>query len=259
MHREHGHTRVERVDVALGHELGDRTAAACVGLAHLGHLPEDAVVVHQLAYLADDLSACVARAALAAGTGILAQRHAVIDEGGVALVVHVGKVRVIGRRHICAQAEGVGKAVRKRDALRAAHVAHEPLKRLRQHTGHALGADLLLVREDADRGLLRGHSVKNTCKLCIRADAVVVTVGRDEAAVKADVARLAGGDDFELGGDEVLLRNAVLRVQILENAELETVGAVLIFKRLSAEQHVQALARDGLVERLFALLAAKVR
>ena len=77
--------------------------------------------------------------------------------------------------------------------LRAAHVAHEPLKRLRQHTGHALGADLLLVREDADRGLLRGHSVKNTCKLCIRADAVVVTVGRDEAAVKADVARLPAG------------------------------------------------------------------
>ena len=86
-----------------------------------------------------------------------------------------------------------------------------------------------------------------------------MTVGRNEAAVKADVARLAGGDDFELGGDEVLLRNAVLRVQILKNAELETVGAVLVFKRLSAEQHVQALARDGLVERLFALLAAKVR
>ena len=86
-----------------------------------------------------------------------------------------------------------------------------------------------------------------------------MAVGRDEAAVKADVARLAGRHDLELGGDEVLLRDAVLRVQILENAELEAVGAVLVLKRLAAEQHVQALARDGLIERLFALLAAKVR
>ena len=259
VHRQHRNARIERVDVALGHELGDRAAAAGVGLAELGHLPEHAVVVHQLAHLADNLGAGVARAALAAGAGVLAQRHAVVAERGVALIVNIGKVRVVGRRHVRAQAEGVGKAVGQLHALRAAHIAHEPFKGLREHTGNTLRADLFLIGKDADGGLLGRNGVENACKLCVGADAVVVTVGSDEAAVKADVARLAGGHDLELGGDEVLLRNAVLRVQILENAELETVGAVLIFKRLSAEQYVQALARDGLVKGLFALLAAEVR
>ena len=92
------------------------------------------------------------------------------------------------------------KALVEQHVLGAAQICHKGVERAGLHAGYAVRADLLLVREDADRGLFRGHSVKNTCKLCIRADAVVVTVGRDEAAVKADVARLAGGDDFELGG-----------------------------------------------------------
>ena len=59
VHRQHRNARIERVDVALRHELGDRTAAAGVGLSHLGHLPEDTVVVHQLSHLADNLGARV--------------------------------------------------------------------------------------------------------------------------------------------------------------------------------------------------------
>ena len=86
-----------------------------------------------------------------------------------------------------------------------------------------------------------------------------MAVGSDEAAVEADVARLAGGHDLDLSGDEILLRHAVLLVEVLHNAQLEAVGAVLICDGTAAEQHVQALARNRLVEGLFALLAAKVR
>ena len=73
------------------------------------------------------------------------QAYAIVEEGGVALFIDVREVRVIGRGHICAQAEGVGKAVGERHALRAAHITHEPLKRLREHTGNTLRADLLIV------------------------------------------------------------------------------------------------------------------
>ena len=51
--------------------------------------------------------------------------------------------------------------------------------------------------------------VEDGLQLGIGADAVVVAVGADEAAVKADVAHVEGGHGAELGGDEVLLRDAV--------------------------------------------------
>ena len=86
-----------------------------------------------------------------------------------------------------------------------------------------------------------------------------MTVGGDEAAVEADVARLAGGHDLQLGGDEVLLHDAVFLIEELEDVELEAIRAVLSRERTAADEQVQALAGNGLVERLFALLAAEVR
>ena len=86
-----------------------------------------------------------------------------------------------------------------------------------------------------------------------------MTVGGDEAAVKADVARLAGRDGLKLRGDQVFLGDAVLPVEKLQNAELEAVAAFLAGKRLRADENIQALARDRLVERLFALLTAEMR
>ena len=64
MHGEDGNARIEGIDVALGHELGDRAAAARVGAAKLSHLPLDAVVVEDLANLADDLGGGIGRTAL---------------------------------------------------------------------------------------------------------------------------------------------------------------------------------------------------
>ena len=48
----------------------------------------DAVVVEQLADAAHDLGRGVGRAGLAARAGVLAKAHAVVDIGGVALIVH---------------------------------------------------------------------------------------------------------------------------------------------------------------------------
>ena len=110
MHGEDGNARIEGIDVALGHELGDGAAAARVGLAKLGHLPDDALVVEELADLADDLGRGVGRAALAAGAGVFAEADAIVGVGGVAALIDLGEVRVVGRSDVGGEAEGMGDA-----------------------------------------------------------------------------------------------------------------------------------------------------
>ncbi len=46
---------------------------------------------------------------------------------------------------------------------------------------------------------------------------------------------------------------------MLDDVELEAVRAVLARERTAADEQVQALARNGLVERLLALLTTEVR
>ena len=88
--------------------------------------------------------------------------------------------------------------------------------------------------------------VEDGGKLGIGADAVVVAVSADEAAVKAEVAGVHGRDGLQLGGDKVLLDDAVLLVQQLQNGEADAVGAVVIALRPAADQNVEAFGRNGL-------------
>ena len=107
VHGQDRNTCVKRVDVALGHILCNRSAAACVGLAEFGHLPHDAVAVEQLANAAHDLGRRIGCAALAAGAGVLAKTHAVVDIGRVAALVDLGEVGVLSGGDIGGDAEGV--------------------------------------------------------------------------------------------------------------------------------------------------------
>ena len=93
-------------DVAVGHVLRDRAAAARVDLAHLADLPDDTLAVEYAAGIGYRLGVGVGRAALAARARVLAQAQTVVHPRGVALFVHAVEVRVIGRRHVGRQAEG---------------------------------------------------------------------------------------------------------------------------------------------------------
>ena len=86
-----------------------------------------------------------------------------------------------------------------------------------------------------------------------------MAVGADQAAVESNVTGVRRGDSFQLGGDEVLLGDAVFLVQQTQDFDLDAVGAVVIAERTGANENVQRLGRDGLIEGLFALFAAKVR
>ena len=132
------------------------------------------------------------------------------------------------------------------------------LKRLGLHTGHALGADLFLVGEDAHGGLLRHVQLQNRGQFRIRADAVVMAVGADEAAVKAEVAGVRCRDGLQLGGDKILLHNAIFLMQDAHDGKLHAVGAVVVRLGPAADKDVEGFGRNGLVQRLFALFAAQM-
>ncbi len=85
-----------------------------------------------------------------------------------------------------------------------------------------------------------------------------MAVGTDEGAVKADVAGPEGGHGGQLGGDEVLLHNAVLLVQQVQNGQLHPLRALVVLEGTAAHQHVQALAGNGLGQRLLALVSRQV-
>ena len=92
----------------------------------------------------------------------------------------------------------------------------------------------------------------------VGAHPVVVAVSADEGAVKADVAGPEGGDGRQLGGDKVLLRDAVLPVEQLQSGQLHPILALVVRQGAAAHQDVQALSRDGLPQRLFGLLGPQV-
>ena len=86
-----------------------------------------------------------------------------------------------------------------------------------------------------------------------------MAVGADHAAVKAQVPRVGGRDGLKLGGDEILLHDAVFLVQDAHDGKLDAVRAVVVGLGPAADEDVERFGRDGLVEGFFALLAAQVR
>ena len=146
-----------------------------------------------------------------------------------------------------------------RDVLLLAEVGHEGLERLRLHAGHAVGADLLLVGEDAHgRALRRAVEVKDGAQLGIGAHAVILTVGTDHAAVKADVARRERRHGGKLRRQEVLFRDAVFIMEQRQHGELHAV-APLAGIRHAADDDVERLARDALFHGLAHLILAEMR
>ena len=108
--------------------------------------------------------------------------------------------------------------------LGVTQVAHKGVEGGGAHAGHTLGADLLLVGQHAHSGAGRGAQREQGGQGGEAAHPVVMAVGADEGAVEADIHGPEGGHGGQLGGDEVLLHNAVLLVQQVQNGQLHPVG-----------------------------------
>ena len=85
-----------------------------------------------------------------------------------------------------------------------------------------------------------------------------MAVGTDQGAVEADVGSLESGHHLQLGGDEILLHDVVLLVQVVHDGQLHPVGALVVLKGAAADEQVQAFAGDGLAQGLLGLLHAQV-
>ena len=84
------------------------------------------------------------------------------------------------------------------------------------HTGHAIGADLFLIGEDADAGLFRILNIEYRLQLGIGADSVVMAVSADHRAVKADFGHIIGGDSNQLCGEEILFLHVIILFQKID-------------------------------------------
>ena len=78
-------------------------------------------------------------------------------------------------------------------------VRDEITKIRRIQAGVALGADFLFIRKAGDERVIRVLDGENRFRRRIRADAVIVAVSADHAAVQTDVARRECGNGFEFG------------------------------------------------------------
>ena len=111
MHAQDRHACVDRIDVAVRHVFGNRTAAALVDFSHLRQLPDDSCLVEQTTQISDQFRRSVAGRGLSSCPGILADGNPVIQLGFRAFFRNLGIQRIIGCSYVCRKAEAVLKAM----------------------------------------------------------------------------------------------------------------------------------------------------
>ena len=259
MHGEDRRADVDDVDVQGREVHGDRSAAARVDLAELARLPDDALLVEEPADFAEELRGGVRGGVLAAGASVLADADTLRDVGRV---VRLHRFRV-GRVHaggdVSGQTLGRGEDVVAGDAGVLAEVLDEVLEVGGVEAGVAVGADLFLVGQDGDDGVLGVFHFEVRDGGRVAADLVVMAVCGDERAVEADVAGLEGRDQFEFRRQEVFFHDAVLLVEDLQDVELHELGLLLTLEGKGADEDVQVLALDGIGQGAFLLFLREVR
>ena len=106
-----------------------------------------------------------------------------------------------------------------------------------------------------------------------RAHAVVMTVASDERTVKADFARHPGGNNFELGGEEIVFVDLVGLLKVSDEVGLPGLGLVAIPSSVASERRpyrflglrvgrpredIEIFSGEKLVARLLRLVLAEM-
>ena len=258
MHGDHGNAQIHGLDVVLGDELGHGAAAALIGLAQLAGLPDHAVLGHDPSHPRHELGGGIVGAALTAVTRVLGHGHAAVEESGVAALVDLGKVGVEASRHVGGQALGIGLDGGEVTAQSGRDLGDQIGQQLALHARVALGADLLLVRQDDHGGVDGIIGAEQSGDGGVGADAVIVTVRADEGAIQTHVAGLAGGNGGQIRGEKILLGDAVLLVEQSQHVQTDGIAALKTGVGTGAHQQVQTLGGEGGAQRLGGLILGQM-
>ena len=128
--------------------------------------------------------------------------------------------------------------------------------------GCADRSDLFLIRQQAAGGIGRLLYPEKRIQGRKCADAVVLSVGCDHAAVKAQIPCFPGRNDLKLRREEVVLFHIVLLLQDCQDILLDRILLVLrvLFQlqRSGACEHIQVFACNGISQRLRHLILRKM-
>ncbi len=128
------------------------------------------------------------------------------------------------------------------------------------HTGCADGADLFLVGKQAAAGVFgRFVNAEDRIDGSICANAVIMAVTYDHAAVKTEIACCTGGNNFQLGGEEVLFFDFVFFSLSRARTAALTGSFFFIVEGFAADDDVQLFTFDNNGTLFAHLIAAEVR
>ena len=137
-------------------------------------------------------------------------------------------------------------------------ILDEEADKIGVEAGVAHGADLLPVGEDGDHCVSGVLDLQGRPHRGVGANLVIVAICANHAAVKADITGAERGDHSQVGGEEVLLHNAVLLMEQIEDVQLHLLADLVVFERQGAHQHVELLPFDAVFEGAGVLVLAQM-
>ena len=117
---------------------------------------------------------------------------------------------------------------------------------MRIHSGCTVGSDLLLVCKDAAVGSVTGLALHHCNQRCVGAHAVVLAVSENQGLVETDVAGLACGNQLELGGCKIILRDSVFLLEELQHLLLAVARGILVLLGILIVLNVGIAGHDGI-------------
>jgi len=258
VHAENGNAEVNGFNVSFGNVSRNGSATALINLTELAGLPYNIFFIKDITHKGNEFSACIAGAALSAGTGILGHNYTASDEAAVSLFVALC-IRGIKRRvNVGRKALGISAHLAGICTERDRDLVDKVNEKVNLHAGSAAGADLFLIGKNAHKGVRRIGILEECGKCGIGADAVVVTVSADESSVKTDITSLECGNGGKLCRKEVLFSHSVLFVKDLHNHQLNALFT-FTFCGLCSDYEVKRFTADTLTESLGHLILCEVR
>lgn len=197
------------------------------------------VLVEQTADFSGIFGGSIVGTALAAGTGVFHHADAIVDIAAVVGFISGSIGRIIGCADVCGQAFGMAHYIAHGHAIQIGQILDKVAQEIGIEARIAHRTDFFLIGQHGDNRGFRRATVESGHHGRIGADAVIVAIGTDQAAVKADIGSLGAGNKFNFGGHQIAFGDAVFIVKGFEHIQLKAVFAFFTANRAAAYQDIE--------------------